>query len=333
MTLYDRAPAQRWTTSPRRRFAILLASALALALLPVDWSRPLRRLVDDALRPGQVATTRAAETIDGGLARLRGLLSSSQRYAELERQLDELRTRNAQLQATALMLAEQDSNELNSLPPVKPTASLVTARLMQARVIGQHLQSLVRDEATLDLGTAAGLRDGAWAIDANGCLIDQGAQSLLRRGELVLAGRRVLGKISQAGTYTSHVQRPTGAGYRDLVQLAYRQDKRLTLGPRGVLEGTGEPLCRVRMVPVTESVSVGDILLTAGSEGIASSGLLYGEVVRVERPAGASHWEIWMRPAANGRWPDEVAVVTAVVNEQRVSPLAASEAAAMKGQR
>jgi cell shape-determining protein MreC len=249
------------------------------------------------------------------LARVRGVLSSSQRYEDLERQIEALRTRNAQLEAAAIALATKSNDRADSLPPLQSTTPLVTARLVEARVIGRHLQSLLQHEATLDLGAAAGLKPGAWTLDATSCLIDQGLDVDLRRGELVLAGRRVLGKVSATTGRTSRVQHPTDAGYRDLVQLAYRQGTRISLGPRGLLEGTGEPLCRVRMIPVTESVSIGDLLLAAGSEGVAAGGLLYGEVVCVERPAGATHWEVWMRPAVSGKWPDRVAVVTASVDD------------------
>jgi cell shape-determining protein MreC len=326
MTMYDHAPAERFSALRARMLAALLAVAIVLMLLPRPWTRRLQQCIDSAMRPGQIVATSFGEAIDASLSRLRGLSLSSRHYADLERQLARLRTRNAQLEAAAAQLAHMDHNQTDGLPLPAATTPLVTARLVEARIIGRHLQSLLADEATLDLGAASGIKPGAWTLDAQSCLIDQGSAAELRRGKLVLAGRRVLGKIAATTTYTSRVQRPADAGYRDLVQLAYRQGNRIALGPRGVLEGTGEPLCRVRMVPVTESVSVGDLLMTAGSEGIAAGGLLYGEVVRVDRPAGATHWDIWMEPATSGTWPDRVAVVTASTNDAPAAVMAGATA-------
>jgi cell shape-determining protein MreC len=152
-----------------------------------------------------------------------------------------------------------------------------------------------------------------WVVDGGPAILDQGRGAGLAAGQLVLAGRRVLGKLIEAGPHTSQVRRPTDPGYRELVQLAYRRSEQWSPGPRGLLEGTGEPLCRIRLVPITEAVTVGDGVLLAGGEGILPHALYYGEIVRVERPAGATHWELWMQPALGNRWPETVAVVSATM--------------------
>lgn len=314
MTMYDHAADEGLLRSRAARAAALLALAAAFMFLPPRLSGWLRRPVQAALRPGQLAAAAAGEQIDSGLARLRGLLAASDHYAELEQRVQRLQSDNARLQAAVLALSQNDTPAHDiSLPAPEKTAPLVTTRLIEARVIGQQLQSLLAPEASLAAGNADGLRPRAWALDAAPALIDQGTAAGIGKGGLILSGRRVLGKVRETTAHTSRLEHPASAGYRDLVQLAYRHGDRITLGPRGVLEGTGEPLCRVRRVPVTQSVSVGDVLLTAGGEGIASAGLYYGEVVRVERPAGATHWEIWMQPAVGARWPDKVAVVSATV--------------------
>ena len=106
---------------------------------------------------------------------------------------------------------------------------------------------------------------------------------------------------------------------RDVVRLAAATPSGAAprLGSEGVLEGTGEPLARVRLIPVTEPVEVGDEVYTGAAAGVLARPLLYGRVVRVERPIGAAHWEIWMEPAVDGR-PERVAVLRIELNPRRV---------------
>ena len=47
--------------------------------------------------------------------------------------------------------------------------------------------------------------------------------------------------------------------------------------------------------------------------------LLYGRVERVEQLPGAAHWEIWMRPAVDGRRVERVAVLRSKANPVQVA--------------
>ena len=83
------------------------------------------------------------------------------------------------------------------------------------------------------------------------------------------------------------------------------------------MEGTGEPLARVRLVAVTEPVSVGDPIYSSAGEGVVTSPLLCGRIVRLEQPVGAAYWEIWMQPAVGPREPQEVSVLRTELNPRR----------------
>jgi hypothetical protein len=76
-------------------------------------------------------------------------------------------------------------------------------------------------------------------------------------------------------------------------------------------------LARVRRVDVTEPVAVGDAVYAASDQGVLPQPLLYGFVVRVQRPVGAAHWEIWMKPALDGE-PESVVVLRAQINPARI---------------
>ena len=114
------------------------------------------------------------------------------------------------------------------------------------------------------------------------------------------------------------MQRLTEPGYRDLVLLAVASGDRLRIGPKGVLEGNGEKLCRVSMIEITEPVSPGDLVLAA----VAGAGDLpgiYGRVTRAERRPGDAHWQIWMAPAVGAELPGEVDILRLRLNPERVA--------------
>ena len=169
------------------------------------------------------------------------------------------------------------------------------------------------------------MRGKALVLGGGKSLLDQGANCRLESEELVLAQGRVWGKIVEVGPQTSTVSTPCEPGFRDLVRLGHVAQASCLCGlPRagspcyvqGLLEGTGEPLARVRRVDVTEPVAVGDAVYTASDEGLLPQPLLYGFVVRVQRPVGATHWEIWMKPALDSE-PESVVVLRTRLNPAR----------------
>ena len=78
-------------------------------------------------------------------------------------------------------------------------------------------------------------------------------------------------------------------------------------------------LARIRAIDVTEPVAEGDLVFSASLAGVVDEPLLYGRVVRVERPAEASSWEIWMEPAVPAAGPSEVLVLCTEVNPLRLA--------------
>ena len=89
------------------------------------------------------------------------------------------------------------------------------------------------------------------------------------------------------------------------------------LGRKGFWRGPASRWPGVRHVDVTEPVAVGDAVYTASGQGILPQPLLYGFVVRVQRPVGAAHWEIWMKPALDSE-PESVVVLRTQLNPARV---------------
>jgi cell shape-determining protein MreC len=317
MTTSDRSQRRAGWASWIRPALIPWLAALALILLPSRYVTPLRDCVALVLRPGQSAAAKVRERSTAAFRQVRLSALAAERLTHVEDQNRDLTARSRRLEL-ALQFARTEAAELREQlsADLESTAALLTTRPIEARVMGGRARGLLEHRAILGAGATDGLSVGALVLSAP--TLDLGGDAGLEIGDLVLLGREVWGQIASVDGWTSTARHVTQPGFRELVQLAHRSGDRLRLGPRGVLEGTGQPLCRIRMIPVIEPVSVGDIVLTDGG-GLAAGPLRCGDVVRVEQPRGADHWEIWMQPAIKSPLlQGTVAVLRTELNPARV---------------
>jgi cell shape-determining protein MreC len=288
-----------------------LVLAVGLMLVPHRWSAAAKGHMLGLLRPGQVAVASLREHGSRLLARAAAHFDTAARLAEAELQRQRLAEENRRLTAELALTAgrqprpPQPDDELCS-------DRLLNARCVEARVLGQLAQTFLGRHQLVDVGSQAGIQPDAPVVQGPPQLIDQGDDAGLQAGQLLLSRCRVCGKVVQVGRHTSLVQTLTEPGYRDLVRLGRS-------GPEGILEGTGHPLPRIRLVEVTEPVTVGDPVYATAGKGVLPEPLLYGRVVRVERPAGAAHWDIWMEPAVDPARTDQLAVLRVELNPLRVA--------------
>lgn len=284
----------------------MMAVGLALTALPPAWTEPVRGWLQVSLRPGQRAAgelrARAGwlGTTLGDRAEVATQLSQSEDQCRRLRQ--ELHDLRAEL-ATAR--AAQDAG----------SDALLAARWLPARVLGLQARTFLSRRGCLDAGSSAGIEPDQLVVDLTPAIIDRGQDGRVRSGQLVCHQSRVWGKVSAVSGSTSSVQSVTDRGYRDLVILG---EPGTAQRPEGILEGTGEPLARIRLIPVTDPIAVGDAVYSASASGIVADRLLTGRIARVERPAGSPHWEIWMTPALD-RLPERVAVLLLEMNAARAA--------------
>jgi hypothetical protein len=321
----------RQLMAPRGLLAMLLVAAAAAHFMPERIVDPLRGAWSALLRPAQIVTTSAVDFTRDRWARLQAGWADRKRLVESEQEIVELREQNRRLAAAvaAARVGELESARCGSSG--SPTEPLLRAEAVDVRVLGQTAQTFLRGQEVLDFGSRAGAGRGALVIDAGpksdsaadraNPLLDAGSDLGFRSGRLVLAGRRVWGKLATVGSHTSVVQRITDRGYRDAVQLVCHDDgaeATARLGPRGVLVGNGEALCRIELVETTEPVSVGDEVSTI-ADGVVPAPLIYGRIARVEGPPAGAHWQIWMEPAMGADAPRQVAVLKLELNPTRIA--------------
>lgn len=295
--------------TPAAALAIGMLVSVVLALLPGRWTGSIRGAAVTLLRPGQTIGLAIRRHGTRATARIRGHFQTAARLAETEDQLQRLKRQNSRLAAE--LAAAQSRRWDPADNPGDDEDRLLRTRCVPARVLGRQARAFLGRHHLLDVGSREGIQQDALVVDGQG-LIDRGRDADVRPGQLVLAGRRVWGKIVELGSHASVVRGVTEPGYRDLVGLGD------SAGTEGMLEGTGEPLARVRLVAVTEPVSVGDAVYTATGKGLLPVPLLYGRIVRLERPVGAAYWEIWMQPAV-AEEPERVAVLRTEFNPLRVA--------------
>lgn len=304
-------PACRRLLSPAAGLAAGLGLAVLLACLPARWGDVLRAGAATLLRPGQVGVAALRQQGNRALDRLRCHLQDADRMAELQHEVERLSRQNRRLLAELAAPTNRPPPATED-PQADRQSRLLRARCVPARVLGLQARSFLASLRLLDVGTRAGVRPDALVVEGP-AVIDRGREAGLRGGRLVLRGRGVWGKVLAVGPYTSTVRTVCQPDYRDLVRVG------TPTGPQGILEGTGEPVARIRLVEVTQPVSVGDPVYAAAVQGLLPAPLLYGRVARVHRPVGAAHWEIWMEPAVDAGSPERVAVLRTELNPLRVA--------------
>src|SRR6185437_16615386 len=320
MPIFDRSAMR---TSWRRvgrlaRLAPVFAFSFALVLLPPSVSAPLKGAIASALAPGQRWAGGGRAWAGGHWQRWRLRLATAEEQQMLSGEIAQLRQRNEDLERVlGLALAREESLQAERASSPAWSAPLVRSELVRAAVLGPQARSFLQRRELLDAGARSGLQPDSLVFAGSQAVLDQGQNAGLNADDLALVGRRVAGKLIEVGPQTSSMQRATEPGYRDLVQLAHDGGERLRLGPKGVLEGRGDPLCRIGLIEITEPVSAGDLVLAAGENASVSSGALYGRVARVERQAGDAHWQIWMEPAVGRDLPGEVSIVRLRWNPER----------------
>jgi len=308
----------RWRslTAPWLWLVVALACCAGLVAIPPRFTVQLKTAAADLLAPGQRWALRLEEAVRRRAAASPAAAGSKTSAAEqnrLRRRIEQLERQLAAVKAAA------------DVPrPGHETVPLLDSRLVSARILGSQARQFLASRALLNQGSGAGLNTGGLVFDADEAagttpLLDVGGESGVADGRLVLDARTVVGRLREVGRYTSCVERVTDATYRDRVRIVQIQEGKAIPGPRGLLVGTGEAVCQVRMIDVSQPVSVGDVVVADGLGGILSSPPRYGTVVRVAQSPGSAQWEIWVEPDVDVGNLDVVSVLTTDLSAVRVA--------------
>jgi rod shape-determining protein MreC len=131
--------------------------------------------------------------------------------------------------------------------------------------------------------------------------IDKGTQHGVKILSAVVTNLGVIGKIIHAGPTTSKVLLTIDS--RSAVDAIF-QGSRVS----GVVVGTGEKQCKIKFVPNTAEVKVGDRVLSSGLGGVIPKGLVIGRVSQVARKKQGLFQEITLAPSSDLSNLEEVLV-------------------------
>ena len=311
------------TSSKKAPFiALIVATAAAVGLFfaPASFTTPIRTSVRDAILPGHQAVSSVVESTQTVAARWTGSQTnviefekSATLSAEHQLQIRQLQIANARLKQ---QLASQKIIGVSPYQAAE-TKPLLIDGLIQATVFGEETATLWKAGWLLDKGTGDGVRKTDLVLRDKGPVVDQGENQQLETGFPIFAGRCVYGRISQVGRWTSSVQRVTDLAYRGHARIVRKTANGYFFGAEGVLEGTGESICRLKLITAEMPVAVGDDVYTATRKDRFPFSMYYGKIVRAELPAGATHWEIDVQPAIGNARPKSVQILRQRLNPAR----------------
>jgi len=310
-----------------RVLAACLLGAAMFAVLPASATTPIRDVVRLVISPGQrfVSSTIATAKSEWQRAIDQKLAAQQERLEQLQTEIanSELRERRALLAAESasqkLAAVERNGASPFSVETVQP---LIRPRAVRAAVLGREILSELKSRRILDRGVTDGVASDLWVLNGDLPIVQVGSELSVADGLPVFAGRCVVGRIVEAGRWTSSLQYITEPGFRARAVLARavlaravlaravlaRVDSngpavdRFSFGAEGLIEGRSDlkqnGLCELGQIPATEHVDVGMSVYSPPRDAVDAP-MLFGHVVSAEIPPGALHWVITISPAVD----------------------------------
>ncbi len=254
--------------------ALLLAAAVQMFLRPQDEGAASGKVQEATLslfRPVAAAVDSLRRGIGGLWNRYLWLVAVSRENERLRREIEELRGK---------LLESRDAEMENlRLRELLRFSKSLERRVVGARVVG-HSVSPWFQGIFLDAGTAAGVEPGMAVVTPGGAV----------------------GRI-----------RRTYAGVAEVLLLTDTRFSAEAITERGrvraIAEGMGGELCRLKYLPPTSDVAVGDRVLFSGFDGAMPKGTLLGTVVRADRPKEGLFLQVRVVPVVDAESVEEVLVV------------------------
>ena len=217
-----------------------------------------------------------------GLGNIFANLTSDQgTLSDLKAENERLQARNAELEES-----EQTASRLQALLGIKDAYNLQSTA---ARIISGSVDSW-SSTVTIDKGTADGLSVGMPVTASNG----------------------VIGQIVECGATSATVRLLTdeSSSISAMVQTSRAQ---------GMLVGSATGQVELTLIRTSQTVNVGDVIVTSGLGGVFPKGLPLGKVTSVDSNPGSLYLDIVVEPFAHTENFEEVLVVTSLTQEQQAT--------------
>ncbi len=133
-------------------------------------------------------------------------------------------------------------------------------------------------------------------------LIGKGTAHGLMVGFPVLNDQGIVGRITESSWHISRIMLIVDVNSN--VSVLIQRNR-----AHGVLQGAGAAGCRLKYIPKTEEVKVGDAVISSGLGGIFPKGILLGVVAAVDKKEGGFFQRIDVQPSVDFGKLEEVAVL------------------------
>ncbi len=238
-------PVKGWL----QRFALLLFIGAALGLMvmgraDVRLVERLRIVLTDVATPVLDVLSRPVASLSEAIAYGRGLIA--------------LNAENARLREENARLRHWES---------------VARRLGRENAALRALLNMV-DDPKLSFVTARVVADSG-GVFVRTVLINAGARDGLRRGQAVITGDGLVGRIVETGEHSARVLLLTDLNAR--VPVVVEQSR-----VPAILAGDNSDRPRLSFIPVNATVSLGERIVTSGQGGMLPPGLPIGTVASIE---------------------------------------------------
>lgn len=224
-----------------------------------------------AVGPALSAVSKPVDTIGGVFGGYIGLVNASKENKELKTELDELRMEN-----TRLREYERENKRFKDLLGFierKPNT------MIAARVTAEDLSNWFR------------------------CIIvDKGKKQGIRQKMPVITPKGIVGQTVEVDQWHSKIMIINDTNSSIDVSV----DNKST---RGLLEGTGQNILKLKYVIKNDPVEIGDKLFTSGKDGIFPKGIPAGIVMTVDRKKAGIFADIDVMPYNNFKELDEVLII------------------------
>lgn len=209
------------------------------------------------------------------------LTSNQETLSDLKAENERLQARNAELEES-----EQTAKRLQDLLNLQDSYSLQSTG---ARIIAGSTDSW-SSTVTINLGSSSGLTVGMPVMASNG----------------------VIGQVVECGATSSTVRliNDENSSVSAMVQSTRAQ---------GMLNGSASGQVTLDLIATSQTVNVGDVVVTSGLGGVFPKGLPLGKVTNVENTPGSLYLEVTVEPFASTENFEEVLVITSLTDGQQAS--------------
>ncbi len=134
-------------------------------------------------------------------------------------------------------------------------------------------------------------------------VIDKGTKHGVDRGMAVVSPEGIVGHVLQTSPHCAKVLLITD--FNNSVDAIVQRSR-----AKGIVEGSGDNLCRLKYAPRAHDIQLGDRVVTSGLGGRYPKGLLIGKISKIEKKSYGLFQKAEIKPSVNFTKLEEVFVIT-----------------------